>query len=466
MVLLSGCGTFVRVQHPWVVSRVGAPDLPGLGNLYVVVNRFEPPTPSGFAGSAAGALLARALGSNDDSAINRPLNPREEAGMLRALSTGLARPWIELAGWSVGNGTTTRFLGEIQPAMVLEIKPGLLEARQNRVEVGERDNAGRETGKRTVFRLWARFEVSYKLKEWPSGREVASGKFNREAAAEAPEQVRLSDWLGSQGAIRENWIRDLYRDLVPMPFERTRRVMDSKKSSAGYSEWNAGVASEKSGDWAGARLHYSAAFGGLTKKNEKQELQTYISELDRLAPYPQALAVRPLPGLWAEPVAILPFANDSNNIPAPEELRKATAARLVMMGYRVVPLENTDLGLRARGVTLGEHLRALKPGEIAPAAGANRLIGGKVEVFSVINVGIYYKREVRVRLWMLESNGLPICESVGTGFMEVSSDKPAETFLSGLFGGLGEKMTGTYLKEEGNTAVLGALGVLPARQIR
>jgi len=465
-VVLSGCGTYVQVRHPWVLSRVGVPDLPGLGSMYVVLDRYGSEIPVGFAGKTAVAVIGRALGANENAAVTRPLSPAEETGILWSISAGMAGPWIGLAGCSVKDASTTGFLEEIRPSTVLEIRPGLLEARQAQAEVVVRDYMTNEAGRRMVYRLLARFEADYVLREWPSGREITRGRLARETGGDSPDPVYLAEWLDSLGALREYWLRDLYRDLAPIPVLRTRRVREQKKPGPLESEWNAGIDSEKTGDWTGARAHYSTALTRAEKNDDRQELQSYIYELDRLAPNPTAAAVPAIPGLWSGPVAVLPFANDTNNVSAPEDLRKIAASRLALMGYRVVPLETTDRGLQAKGVTQGEQLRSLKPGDIPAAAGAGRVIGGLVEVFSVVNVGIYYKREVRVRLWMSDASGVHIWESTGTGYLEVASDRPAETFILGLVGKVGEKVTKTYLKEEGTAAIMGSLGTLPARYSR
>ena len=46
---------------------------------------------------------------------------------------------------------------------------------------------------------------------------------------------------------------------------------------------------------------------------------------------------------------------------------------------------------------------------------------------------------------------------------DMATDKAGQLFVAGLVGGVVEKATKTYLKEEGEMAVLGGLITLPAR---
>jgi hypothetical protein len=86
-----------------------------------------------------------------------------------------------------------------------------------------------------------------------------------------------------------------------------------------------------------------------------------------------------------------------------------------------------------------------------------------VETFGITNVGIYYRREVKVKFTLRDEAGTALVESEGTCFREVSSDRVGETFVAGLVGKLAEKASGTYLKAESAEAVMGGLAALPEK---
>jgi len=167
-----------------------------------------------------------------------------------------------------------------------------------------------------------------------------------------------------------------------------------------------------------------------------------------------------------EPVAVLPFSNRTNSVTAPDTLRGMAAGMLRGMGYRTVPLPDIDARLRMKGVTLGDQLVTMSATQLAEAVGARRLVWGGVEEFGVVNVGIYYRRDVRVGFVLRDGNGRELWRCTGEGFREVASDNPGGTFLGGLIGGALERATRSYLKEESEQAVISALLTLPSRPRR
>jgi hypothetical protein len=89
-----------------------------------------------------------------------------------------------------------------------------------------------------------------------------------------------------------------------------------------------------------------------------------------------------------------------------------------------------------------------------------------VEEFGVVNVGIYYRRDVRVGFLLRGESGRELWRCTGEGFREVASDNPGGTFLGGLIGGALERATRSYLREESEEAVVSALLTLPSRPRR
>jgi len=461
--LLAGCGTYVTVRHPWVAAKVSPSDLPKIRRIYVTMRRVEEAAPTGFAGKVAGGMLARALGADRDAQVSLAPGALEEAGMLASAAAALSSPWTEVAGAQVRGAALDEFIAEMQPTAVLELAPGFLEAEQSAEERETRDEKGNVTGKYSVFTVRGRFTVAYRLAAWPDGKVLAQGSFARETGGEFQEKQYLRGWLEEQEeALLSGWVSQLAGEVLPYPVARQRKVR-TEKDGALKAEWNAGVDSEKAGAWDAARTHYRAALAAAGKKGDRRELEVYLAELDRLAGAPAPRTVVAGQAWFDEPLAVLPFSNGSNNVTAPVQLRAAAVGRLAAMGYRIVPPADIDARLREKGVTSGDQLGSLKPADIAAAAGTRRILSGNVEVFGVVNVGVYYRREVRVRLRMLDAEGNAGWESVGECFREAAPDDASAAFIAGLVGGLVEKAARSYLKGEAEAAVLGGLNTLPSR---
>ncbi len=455
--VLSGCATYVEVRHPWVLGRVPAADVPRLRRLLVVVERPAAAKPAGFAGS----LLGQALGGGRNARLARPLYAAEEEALLEALAAWFTHPWARVVGRQALASGGANFAGALGATAVLLVAPGPVEAAQERVEREMVGPDGKVTGVVVSFVQKAAVGAAWRLVTWPEGRELARGRTGREEAGETPEAVDLEEWTAERGESLLDWAGDVARAVLPFPAVRRRRVREGGKTPLDR-EWAAGLERERAGDWQGASAGYRTALGHA-KKGERRELEGYLAELALMAGAPPPPVPAAATAWFDQPVAVLPFANDTNNVAAPEELRAAAAARLRAMGYRVVPLDAIDRALRGKGVTLGEHLATLKPEEVAAAAGAEKLVIGKAAAFGVVNVGVYYRREVRVLLEMKDAAGRTVWASVGEEFRELASDRPGETFIGGLVGGLFEKSTRQYLREETRAAVMRGLATLPGR---
>jgi len=234
-------------------------------------------------------------------------------------------------------------------------------------------------------------------------------------------------------------------------------------------QWNLGLCREREGRWNEARELYAAARDGTTDSDDVRTLETYMAQLDRV--YEDAtnadMGAGPVgAGKWfAEQMAVLPFANDSNNMGAPDRARRLIFRGLARWGYPVLPLEETDRRMREIGLSDGGQLRAFTPAKLAQAAGANRILTGTVREFKTTNVGLYNLHHVALNLRLLDETGRVLWESDGVGYREILF-RPADAgkaFLGGLIESTVGKATGSDLEEEMETAALTALSSLPAR---
>jgi len=104
-------------------------------------------------------------------------------------------------------------------------------------------------------------------------------------------------------------------------------------------------------------------------------------------------------------VAVLPFANDSNNMEAPELMQKLAWLGLERGGYRMVPLQESVERLRKAGITVGGQLGSKTAPELASLLGADAVLYGTVTKFSYVTLGVYLKRQVAVDASLVSSDG-------------------------------------------------------------
>jgi hypothetical protein len=104
-------------------------------------------------------------------------------------------------------------------------------------------------------------------------------------------------------------------------------------------------------------------------------------------------------------VAVLPFDSMSNDVGAPEAVRKVVWEKFKAFGFIVAPLDQIDAALRPLGVTQGGQLRATTPEKLVAATGADLLCYGMVEKFDHVTLGIVEKRVVRLNARLVNGEG-------------------------------------------------------------
>jgi hypothetical protein len=248
-------------------------------------------------------------------------------------------------------------------------------------------------------------------------------------------------------------------------FRRTWKDKDVRADSAGcYSAWNEGVQAELAGDWPHATNAYQRALAAARTDKDRGALNGYLAEL--------ALVFGGNPGeagaadgWFDEALAVAPFANDTNNVGAPDVARAMVFNELARRGYQLVPLADVDARLRNIGATQGEHVLVVPADKLAAALGTRRWVKGTVDEFKIINVGVYYRRQARVTIGIADASGRTLWETSGTSVRQ--SLAQGRGIGAQLLGGLAEawveKATKTYLKEDTEAAVREAMAYFPSR---
>jgi len=166
-------------------------------------------------------------------------------------------------------------------------------------------------------------------------------------------------------------------------------------------------------------------------------------------------------------IAVLPMANQSNDLDGPVYLRQLIQERLAARGYEVLSMAQIDAQLKIQGFTDGGQLGATTPQKIGEWIGADSLFYSTIENFDYINVGFYSQRRVKIvgklvsaktgrRLWETERDG--------TSRVFATNQKQAERlFAAQLAIKAVEKMTHTPLQVESKLAVERLLSTLPYR---
>lgn len=166
-------------------------------------------------------------------------------------------------------------------------------------------------------------------------------------------------------------------------------------------------------------------------------------------------------------VAVLPMANETNDLDGPVFVRKLIQEALAARGLALVPLDQIDAILKDNGFTDGGQLRAAAPADLGKWLSADTLLYTSLVEFNYINVGFYWQRKVELvgrlvraetgeRLWETQRGW-------ATRWVETSEKKAKDAFARQLAIQAVEKMTKMPLGPESREAVRRLLDTIPYR---
>ncbi len=92
-------------------------------------------------------------------------------------------------------------------------------------------------------------------------------------------------------------------------------------------------------------------------------------------------------------VAVLPFANETNDIPAGELFRLLFELGLKEKGFKVMDQNKVDKKLQEIGITDGGQLTAVKQKDLMKALGTKSLVYGTLKKCNYVTTGLFKKKE-------------------------------------------------------------------------
>jgi hypothetical protein len=104
-------------------------------------------------------------------------------------------------------------------------------------------------------------------------------------------------------------------------------------------------------------------------------------------------------------VVILPFSNMSNNVDAPNSIRKVMSTQLKAKFYKVESLDEVDRILADKlGITLGEQLAEVDFKDIKAAIPADGYIFGHITHYDQTTMGILNTNRVRTEMKLVQAS--------------------------------------------------------------
>lgn len=480
---LFGCANYVTVRHLVAPRNLPANELGKLSRIVLVMRLEKPGKPAGILGRAALDFLEEAAGTDEQASI--PFSRARAYQLLADCARILDSPYSHVECWLVDGPFATGFIDSLRPTAALVLEPSRIAVSQRAMEVKEKGG-----GRRTFWRMQSDFTLAYRLLSWPDGRELASGRFSERAEGSGEGRIRLEPWT-EEIDFGKRSLAELRLDLLPGSVDRYRRLRKGRSEdmklarklarrndwkgaaalwenqsgpdkSAAY--WNLGLYYERQGSWEKANDSYARAREAAEKRRDRSALSGYLNELSR-ALGPRPIAVPESPDWFDRPLAVLPLENQSNDVDAPERVRRLAWEELRGKGYQLLPLEGTSSILRQRGITQGGQLGALPLPEIAGELGAALLLTGTIVDFKTVNVGLYNLHTVSVNFLLYDPEGRVLMESAGSGFREilVEPKDSGRSFILGLAETAVTKAARAYLEEEMREATATGLEGLPAR---
>ncbi len=129
-------------------------------------------------------------------------------------------------------------------------------------------------------------------------------------------------------------------------------------------------------------------------------------------------------------VAVLPFANQSNNVDAPAQIRDLLSKKLMTKFYRVIPLQEIDqIMVDELGVTLGEQLSEVELSEVKSKIKADGYLYGDILHYDQTTAGVLNTNRVSAKLQLIQGSGESLFWSSNVGIK-------SESKSGGMFGSL------------------------------
>lgn len=167
-------------------------------------------------------------------------------------------------------------------------------------------------------------------------------------------------------------------------------------------------------------------------------------------------------------VALLPIANETNDLDGPIYIRKLLQQKLSESGYDLVPMADVDAKLLEKGFTDGGQLKATTPEKLGEWTGSDTLFYPVLEDFSYLNVGFYWQRRVKVSGRLVDAKtGEKLWEaerSWATRDLVTDQKNAKQQFAVQMAAKAIEKMTHVPLQAESRIAVDQLLNTLPNRR--
>ncbi len=164
--------------------------------------------------------------------------------------------------------------------------------------------------------------------------------------------------------------------------------------------------------------------------------------------------------------AVLPFTNLTNDVSAPETVRKALYQSLAARGYNAPAMPAIDEILKTKfGITDGGQLGSASPANLGKALSADGLFYGEVVSFMDLPLGYVRKRTVKVHLKLVDAaSEQPLWEdqrSWTTPEIHIKSDDAQAAAARQVAERQLEKMTGQFLQRETQIVIERLLSTLP-----
>ncbi|MBI3297453.1 MAG: DUF799 family lipoprotein [Elusimicrobia bacterium] len=454
---------------------------------------------------AADESVAKALGQV--YVIFSPREDEDDLGVfVERLDKALAGRGGSVLAYRTGGPGTDPFTASLAPSSLMRVflQRGPVQRADFDKEVKSKDSEGKEVSKLVPHvRVSCRLDVALSLSVPGGAAPLASRELSLTHSSEHSKQEarNLSDaaWLRkhaekllAQGAFRAAGALPPARSVGrvrPLHVDKDDAVSKDAASRAQQGFWEAASElwarrmEEGRGGWRdlsnlalaaetrrafgeAARLYKrareSAGSDAEAAKVPWEQIQADLELGGRLVSRSEAAAA-----WFAQPVAVLPFSDETTSVDGPANLRKMTAQALAKGGYAVLPDDEVDRALRRHGYSQGGQLSRGKPADFAEWTGAKRLVFANVTEFRNVMLGFLGRREVAgdIRFWdAAEGRDLHAASnSSATRSATLDGGEAAGRLLGQLGTSLLENWIGKPLGPESTLWVVRSLRGLPLR---